>query len=1013
MKLNLTRFLTSAMMLCFVFSFAQEKTVSGKVTDQNGAPLPGVSVLAVGTTTGTQSDFDGLYSISVTQGATLRFSYIGQKTKDVVVGSSNTINVQLDEDAQALEEVVVTGYSSLKKSEVTGSIVQLNSEQVRSISTATVDQALQGQVAGLFMVQTSGTPGASSNVRIRGRSSITAGNEPLYVIDGVPVNSGNQAISGATSWFSALAGIDSNNIESMTVLKDASATAQYGARGANGVILITTKSGKSGSTTFDFSSTYGWANDAVVGPVPLTAADRFELAAEGYYNSFPDSYPTMEDARARVLSRGDYGAWDAAGRPEGRWDLATRNDDALYQEYNFSAQGGDEKGNFFTSLSYLDQEGTVIGSGLERVSGSINFARFLSDKIRFSTNNSASHSKQNANYETSAYFASAQMAKYFMPSIDQPYTEDGEINLDTGVWNPLYLVENDIQDNYYTRILSNNTLDIELPVDGLSFQSRANIDYQTFNYRNYENRKFGGGAGTDGSSSSDIRTTSYYVFQNSLDYSFDINEDHNFDFKVLQEFQKYRRYSLGAYGENFADDGLVNLDNAGSPISVNSSFGDWSTASYLALLHYTAFDSKYVFDATFRREGNSRFAADQRWGDFWSVGAAWNIHKENFLLDNKLISNLKLKASYGVTGNANIGLNQYQALFGFTADYGGEGATFPSTFGNNDLSWEKKNTFDIGLDFGLFNNQVNGSIAYYKANSTDLLLNVPLSRTTGFSSQTRNIGSLTNSGLEFELDWSIISSKDFNFSIGGNLSTNENEVTELAKGADGEEITITGSITKTESGNPVSAWFMPTWAGVNPETGNDEYYVDGVGSEKTTVFNDAKQVFQGGSALPTLNWGINTHIDYKGFYLDASGYFAGGHKVYEGWHLYLNGSNAYSTLAYSGYNTLLDRWQQPGDQTEVAKMIASYEPWQRHTRYLHDGDYFRLRNVTFGFNIPSNWVSKAGMKSASLFVRGSNLYTWVKDPQNIYDPEQGVSGASSQISTPATKSIFLGANIKF
>jgi TonB-linked SusC/RagA family outer membrane protein len=1002
----------SIMALFSTFVFAQQRELSGKVSDSDGLPLPGVSVVVVGTSNGVQTDFDGLFRIDVSLGDVLRFSYLGQKTKDVTIGNFDFLDVILENDTELLDEVVVTGYSTLKKSEVTGAIVQLGTEAVRQISTATVDQALQGQVAGLFMVQTSGTPGSSSNVRIRGRSSITAGNEPLYVIDGVPVNSGDQSISGATSWFSALAGLDSNNIESMTVLKDASATAQYGARGANGVIVITTKNGKSGTTSFDFNATYGYNNDAVLGPVPLTAAQRFELAAEAYLNSYPSSFADLASAEAYLLD-GSFASWDALGRPEGRWDDVTRNEDAVYQEYNFSASGGDSKGNFYTSLGYLSQDGTVIGSGFERVSGSLNFQRFLSDKIRFTSNNSATYSEQQANLETSAYFASAQMAKYFMPSNDPPYTEDGEINQNTGVWNPLYLLENDIQDNYYTRVLSNNQVNIDLPIDGLQFTSKVNIDYQLYNERRYENRYYGGGAGSNGSSSSYIRNTAYYVFQNSLDYTFDLSEDHVFDVKVLQEFQKNRTYFMGAYGENFADDDLVHMDNAGSPVSISSSFSDWASASYLGLLHYTAFDGKYVLDASFRREGNSRFAADQRWGNFWAVGGAWNIHRESFMSSLPAISNFKLKASYGKTGNSSIGLNSYQALFGFSADYGGEGASYAATFGNNNLSWEKKETFDIGVDLGFLDNRINASFAYYNANSTDLLLSVPLSRTTGFSSQTRNVGALTNKGFEVELDLAIVDSQDFRFNIGGNLSTNENEVTALAVDGEGEEITITNSTRKTETGYPVSAWFMPTWAGVNPETGLNEYFVNGVDGATTTVFNEAEPAYQGGSALPTLNWGLNLNLEFKGFFLTSSGYFAGGHKVYEGWHRYLNEPNVYPLLYYNGYDTLMNRWQKPGDVTNVPKLSAGGQPWERQSRFLHDGDYFRLRDVTFGFNVPSDLLASSGIKSARLFVRGSNLYTWVKDPDNLYDPEQGISGASNQISTPATKSIMLGANIKF
>jgi len=331
------------------FSFGQEKTVSGNVTDQDGLPLPGVSVTVVGTSNGTQTDFDGNYSITANTGQVLRFSYIGQKTTERTIGASSTMNVRLEADTQALEEVVVTGYTSQRRSDITGSVVKVNAEKLEEIIAPSIDQALQGNVSGLTVSATSGTPGSTSNIRIRGISSITAGNEPLYVIDGVPVSNGNVGTSGAYSSLSALAGLDQNNIESLTVLKDASATAQYGARGSNGVILITTKNGKAGKTVFSINSSYGFQNDAITGPVPLSAANRLELASEAYFND--GFYASKDEARADLVA-GPFAEWDANGRPEARWENAVANKDAIIQQHSFSASGGG--GKDILSLLHLD-----------------------------------------------------------------------------------------------------------------------------------------------------------------------------------------------------------------------------------------------------------------------------------------------------------------------------------------------------------------------------------------------------------------------------------------------------------------------------------------------------------------------------------------------------------------------------------------------------------------------------------------------------------------------------------
>lgn len=1017
MKQKFAWMLTPLLVLCISFSYAQEKTVSGNVTDQSNVPLPGVSVVVVGTTNGTQTDFDGNYTINVNQGSVLRFTYVGQKTVTRTVGAGSVINVQMEDDAQALEEVVVTGYTSQRRSDITGSVVEVDSEKLSEIIAPSVDQALQGNVAGLSMSATSGTPGSVSNIRIRGISSITAGNEPLYVINGVPVGNDNTGASSAYSSLSPLAALDNNNIKSITVLKDASATAQYGARGSNGVILITTKSGKAGETVFSVNSSYGFQRDAVTGPVPLTAAQRLELTAEAYYNDGITA--TKQEAMDQLLAS-SYADWDAAGRPEARWDLAVRNDAASVQQHSISAAGGGDDHTFFGSLGYMKQEGTVVGPSFERISGSVNITKDLTPSLRFSSNNQGSYSIQEAFLETSAYFESPRSAKYFMSPLYLPYNEDGSYNLFSGsLPNPLYLVDNNIYENRLTRIISNNALNWDLG-NGLSYGSVFNVDYQGYNYRNYSNRVYGYGAATSGDAEQYDRTNVFYVFQNYFDYNWDLSDDHGFDFKLLQEYQSNRRYFVGGYGQNFADDGLYYLDSVGTPSGVSSSFYDYYIAAYMGLVKYSAFGGKYVLDLSYRREGNSRFSKDNRWGNFWSVGAAWNLQKENFLADSDVVNNLKLRASYGVTGNANIDANQYQSLFGYSADYNGEGAQYVDTFGNDDLSWETSNTLDVGVDFGLFNNVVSGSAGYYHRTSKDLLLDVPLSLTTGFGSQYQNIGELTNKGVEVELNFNIVNTEDVQFSLGGNFATVDNEVTKLPLDPNGVERTITTTTTRIETGHSVREWYMPTWAGVNPDTGNEEWYINGVDGATTTDFNEAEAVFQGANAVPTFTAGLNFNFKYKNFFINGNGYYAGGNKVYEGWHLYLNQPNGYSILAYNGYTSLLDRWQEPGDVARNGKFTTDASGWQRHSKYLYDGDFFRLRSLTVGFDLPSRAVERIGVDKLRFFVRGNNLFTWVKDDNLLYDPEVDVDSQGGDVTpgetgleTPPSRTIAIGVNLNF
>ena len=1019
MRSKFTWMLTFFMALVLQFSYAQEKTITGMVTDQDGLPLPGANVTVKGTSTGTQTDFDGNYSISTAVGSKLVYSYVGQKTVEKTVGAASTINVVLEQDAQALDEVVVLGYATSSKAELTGSTVQVDAADIEQVPVASVDQVLQGKVAGLVMNNSSGTPGSTADIRIRGVSSITAGNNPLYVIDGVPVaNTDNADNQNSGSSLSPLASISSNNIESITVLKDASATAAYGARGANGVIVITTKKGREGKTAISFNTSYGFSNDAVDGPDVLTGAEREMLFYESLYNSYGVSDGFSRDGAKQHYedNLGLYGSayydWNQAGRPEANWDEVVTNKDAAFREYNLSASGGNENHNFYASLGYFNQEATVIGSEFERISGQLNFQKSLNSKLKFSRNNSASHSYQDGLLETSSYFSSPRTVKFFAPPIEQPYDEDGEINLNTTLPNPLWIAQEDIDDSQLVRILSNNSLEWETPIENLRFTTRTNIDYQVYNYKRYRNRIDGDGASTNGYGWQSHSSRANYVFQNYLDYTWNVSDEHSIDFKALQEYQKNRYYYLEADGDSFSDDGLTNLNSSGNPTTANSYFTDWSIASYMGLLHYSGFNGRYVFDATYRREGNSRFADDNRWGNFWSVGGAWNIHREAFLADSNVISNLKLRASYGVTGNANIDLNLYQSLLNYDSDYAGTGASYPGTFGNQNLSWETSHTYDIGADFGFFNNRITANVGYYYRESKDLLLEVPLSLTTSFEEQTQNVGRMENKGLELEVNFDIIRSQNFNLSLGGNMATNENKVLETATDGTGEPINITTGTRRVEAGHPVYGWYMVSYAGVNPDTGVDEWYTDGEGSATTTTWSQANQVWQGESALPTLTAGLNLHIDAYGFFLDANGYYAGGHKVFEDWTRYTNGTDRFSLDLYNGVDALLDRWQEPGDIARFPKMEYTAKPWQNSNKFLYEGDFIRLRNLTFGYDFNQKITETIGIDGLRLFLRGTNLYTWVKDDRLKYDPETAADGFTS-LTTPPVKSFIFGLNVKF
>ncbi|KUO63932.1 MAG: SusC/RagA family TonB-linked outer membrane protein [Lutibacter sp. BRH_c52] len=1017
MKTKFNGFLTLLLALLVQITFAQEKTVIGKVSDASG-PLPGVTVLIKGTKTGSQTDFDGNFSVKANVGAVLQFSFVGMETTERTVGASNVINVTMQESAEALQEIIVMGYGTRGKNEITGSTVQLKGESISNVPVVSVDQALQGKVAGLTINSSSGTPGSTQDIRIRGVGSITAGNDPLFVIDGVPVISANLSGSTARSSLSALSSINSNDIESITVLKDASATSAFGARGSNGVIVITTKSGKSGKTSFKASSSYGFQNDAVDGNTPLSGAQRKELYLEALYNTLGAANGfTKENALTwlqanPVNDRGGLLGWDGT---EYNWGKLVANKDATVHNIDVSATGGSEDSNFYTSLGYNKTEATVINSDFERITAALNFNRKFTDKLKFSVNLNGSNTRQNGFLEGAGYFGSPHLTKYFMRPWANPYNEDGTYNINnlgTSLHNTLFTMENNIATNDLTRAIVNSYLEWEI-IENLKFKTLVSMDYNLANYKQYLHPAHGDGKSVNGSAAnSDIRNFNQ-VYQNSLDYNFTLAGDHNFAVKALMEYQKNKYNYLYAYGTNSPTLGLTNVASFPTNRDATSSFSDWSNLSYLGMVNYN-FTSKYIADFTYRREGSSRFSPGLRFGDFWSVGAAWNLHKENFIRDIKAIDELRLRASYGLSGSNSIDINSYQALLGYDADYAGNGAVYPSQFGNSDLSWEKNKNYDIGIDFKIFN-KLSGSVAYFNKETYDLLQSVPLSSTSGHTSILKNIGTVVNKGIEVELNLDIIKTGSLNWSISGNYATLDNEVTELALDGLGEPINIETGTTIVKIGEPIRAWNMQKWAGVNPATGQPQWFINGVDGDVTSTYSLAQKAIQGSSAIPEYSGGFSTHIDFKGFFVDASVYLAGGNKVYESWVGQTHHAGWTSLSSFNGVTQLMDRWQQAGDITDVPKMVwnaTGDQGTSTSTRFLYDGDYIRMKDLVVGYNVPEAFLKSTGINGITFSVRGTNLFTWVKDNRLKYDPETRADGFT-QLITPPVKSVVFNVNLKF
>lgn len=1003
MKKSRLHWFYASLLLCSITTgYAQNKTLTG-IVSEGGTPLPGVSVTIKGTTEGTQTDLWGKYSLKVKAGDVLVFSFIGMKETTYKVGAASSYNTSLLSEDNQLDEVVVLAYGQVKKkNEITGNVVAIKGEDISNTPTVSVEQALQGRVVGLQMATTSGSPGATQNIRIRGRNSVSATNEPLYVIDGIPVVNSNLSNSSSVTSISPLAALNSEDIESMTVLKDAAATAVYGARGSNGVILITTKRGKQGKPSYSFKSSIGFQNKAVKGARMLTGNEKGDLWVEAISNTTGQSKESVIDNYASIIGNDLFLYWHQNGRQDTDWSELVKVKNAPMSSLNLSVNGGDERGSYFASIGHEKSEGVVIGTDFRRVSGNFSFNRKLSDKIDVGIGANVSNIKQNGILEGGAYFSNPNLSGILMNPWAAAYNKDGSYNLNNGLLGGLpnirYVIDNNINRNDMTRVLSSNTFGYKI-LDNLKFESTLGLDYTFINFQSYNNPMHGDGRGVGGSASQSDRRVFNYVWQNSLNYNFYLGENHRFDVRALMEFQKNKYNMLSGSGQVMPP-GLISLGSTAANYNATSNYYDWVQLSYLGLLNYS-YDNRYLVDMTLRREGSSRFSEDNRWGTFWAIGGAWNMHQD-FFKESDVINTLRLRGSVGSTGNSSINTNVYQHLVE-AASYNNEAGLVSKQIGG-DLGWEKQFKTDIGIEFGFFNNRISGGFAFYKSKTKDLLYSLPLSLTTGFSSKWINQGELENKGFEVELNFNIVDNADFKWSLGGNVGFVKDKLTSMP--------TALKSYTADKEGHKINEWYMPEYAGVDSQTGLAQWYkADGT---RTSKYGDAEKRFQGASALPKASGGVNTHVEYKGFYVDALFTFATGYKVYDYWSQITSMPNSSALYNYNGNSELLDRWQKPGDITMVPKLTidGGNAYTQPSTRFLFDGDHIRFRQLTIGYNLNKQAVKTLGLDSVNFSVAALNPFTWVKDKRLKYDPEVDASG-NIEFASPPLKSIVFSLNVKF
>lgn len=986
----------------------QQITVTGNVVDDTDQPLIGVNILIQGTLSGAQTDFDGNYTINIDEGAILEFSYISMLTQTIAVKNKTIINVIMQQDASSLDEVLVTGYGIQTKESLTGSVGLVTSKTLEQAPTSTFEQSLRGSMAGLQATAIDGGPGANTQIRIRGIGSITASSEPLYVVDGIPVQSGSIATNDnngrSTNVMSA---INPNDIESITVLKDAASTAIYGSRGANGVILINTKSGKTGEAIITFKSLTGFNSVASQNILkPINAQQYTQLFLEGYMNRGD----TAAQAQNKFDDRFQQLIDPSTGKPTDTDWLESITRVGITQSYDLSARGGDENLKYFASAAYYDQESFILGSDFQRMSARANLEFKVNDHITIENNITIADLKSNTFNDGGSWDNPLKAALELSPLIPI-YDEQGRFNGEHKNYFPMagsnpvgMLSGDDLRETKQIRIIDNFAVSIKL-INNLTFRSQWNFDVISLDESEYKNPRYGGGSrGKGGIAYNSTILNKNWVGTQTLNYDFNLGSDHNLNLLAGYEAQESTRQSHSAYGTQFPNDKLQTLNSSSAEFAVRGARSEFTFASIFSRANYN-YLGKYYLSSSVRRDGSSRFGLDNRWGTFYSVGASWIVSEEDFLDSISFLDLLKLRSSWGLTGNAAIGNFPSQGLYSYGQDYNGSPGGSPSQIGNPNLTWETQKNFNVGLDFGILSS-FSGTVEYFKRISSDLILDVPISRTTGFSSLTQNFGEMTNSGLELTLNADIINNENFRWSLGINSTFLKNKITKLT------EDYISG-VYRREEGKDFQSYYVYGFAGIEASSGQIQYYTDSSKSEKTNGVKDANKFLDGKSATPKYYGGFNTFLNYKGISLDLNFIHSYGNYLFDG---RARGSLADGRLTPRSTATWAfeNRWV-PGKTDALLPMHrwgGSPGSGERATsRWLYDGSFVRLRDLTLAYNLPDTLISALDVNSIRLFLRGTNIWTFTKDRDLYMDPEQSINGTYDQL-TPASKTISLGIDIQ-
>lgn len=978
---------------------AQNKTIKGRVTEDGKKPLSNASIIVKGTTVASKTNEEGFYSITIpANGKVLKFSSLNFEDQEVNIGSKSEINVILVNTVSDLQQVIVTGYGTTKKATNTGSIATVKAADIENLPFSSVDKALQGKVAGLQSVASSGQPGASQAILIRGASSISASNSPLWVVDGVPINAGDASRLQTTG--NLLSTLNPNDIESISVLKDAASQSIYGSRAANGVIVVTTKKGKSGKTRFRFDTELGNSDVAYVNEKykPLDANEFINITRDGLVNAGASAAQTTSILNSLGQGNGINFNW---------YDNIMRV--GQQKQYNLSAEGGNDKTTFFLSGGHFAQEGTSINSQLKRNNVNVRITNKATDKLTIGFNLNAGNVSQRAPLNGGA-FGNPLLSTYFLLPTYSAYKPDGTYNyvLNGGLHNTVALSELDKRFLRQTSVRGSVNGEYKI-LDNLKFKSVYGIDYNALEEDQYNNPLHGDGLASNGRAFAYYTRYFNYVWTNTLDLQQNItrNGDLSSSTQIGYEAQKSAGYFSSLQSQQFPPSLSLTYPASGaSPTTASATISEYTFESQFASTNLN-YKNRFVLSGSFRRDGSSRFSAKNRYGNFWALGATWNIDREEFMVNNKIFDQLKLRGSYGVNGNAGIGNYDAPALYGFGFNYNQLPGSAPTNVGDENLTWELNKPMNIGLDFSVLKNRVNVTVDYYIRKSENLLLSVPLSNTSGFGSATRNIGSMENKGLELSLNIIPVQTKDFRWDVDFNFSNNKNKITSLPNKAD----ILSGNFIIRE-GQSLNTFFLREWAGVDRSTGDPLWYTTDKHQASSNIYPGASARILAGQALPKFFGSLTNALTYKGFNLSAQLYYNFGNQVFDTWRGYYLGSGF--GASFNKVKRQLDAWQKPGDITTVPKYVYNgNKNFNAGSTYnLNDGSFVRVRDIQFGYTLPKAYTEKLKIGSANFYVRGTNLFTWVKDENLPFDPEQG-TGSASNLNVFIPKTVTVGLSLAF